>query len=71
MKKTILVTGGTGFIGNCFCKLLLKERPEWNVINVDVETYAANHNTIKEELQNKKYKFYKIDIRNRKKIYCC
>ena len=23
--KTILVTGGTGFIGNCFCKLLLEE----------------------------------------------
>jgi FlaA1/EpsC-like NDP-sugar epimerase len=28
--KTILVTGGTGFIGNCFCKLLLAERPEYS-----------------------------------------
>ena len=27
--KTILVTGGTGFIGNCFCKLLLKEKKDW------------------------------------------
>lgn len=69
MKKTILVTGGTGFIGNCFCKLLLAERHEWRVLNVDVETYAANHNTIREELKNPNYKFYKTDIRKRKEIY--
>lgn len=69
MKKTILVTGGTGFIGNCFCKLLLAERPDYKVINVDVCTYAANPSTIKEELKNPNYKFYKTDIRNRKEIY--
>ena len=69
MKKTIFVTGGSGFIGNCFCKLLLKERPNWKVLNVDVETYAANHNTIKGELKNPNYKFFKVDIRDRKAIY--
>ena len=69
MNKKILVTGGTGFIGNCFCKLLLAERPEWKVINVDVETYAANHNTIKKELKNINYKFYKTDICDREAIY--
>ena len=69
MKKTILVTGGTGFIGNCFCKLLLKERPDYRVINVDACTYAANPSTIKEELKNPNYKFYKTDIRNREEIY--
>ena len=68
MKKTVLVTGGTGFIGNCFCKLLLAERPEYQVINVDVCTYAANPSTIKEELKNPNYKFYKTDIRNRAQI---
>ena len=41
--KTILVTGGSGFIGNCFCKLILSERSDWKVLNIDVETYAANH----------------------------
>ena len=41
MNKTILVSGGAGFIGNCFCKLLLKERKGWRVVNVDVCTYAA------------------------------
>lgn len=63
--KTILVTGGIGFIGNCFCKLLLEERPEYRVINVDVCTYAANPSTIKEELKNPNYVFYKEDIRDR------
>ena len=66
--KTILVTGGTGFIGNCFCKLLLEERPEYRVINVDVCTYAANPSTIEGELKNPNYKFYKTDIRDREAI---
>ena len=67
--KTILVTGGAGFIGNCFCKLLLKERPEWKVVNVDSLTYAANPSTIKEELNNPNYKFYKVDIRDRDAVF--
>lgn len=69
MKKTILVTGGTGFIGNCFCKLILKERPEWRVVNVDSLTYAANPSTMKEEMENPNYKFYKTDIRDREAIF--
>ena len=68
MKK-ILVTGGAGFIGNCFCKLLLEERPDYFVINVDSFTYAANPSTIKEELKNPNYKLYKTDITNRDEIY--
>ena len=68
-KKTILVTGGVGFIGNMFCKLILKERPDWRVLNVDVCTYAANPSTIKEELKNPNYKFFKTDIRDREAIY--
>ena len=67
--KTILVTGGTGFIGNCFCKLILADRPHWRVINLDACTYAANPSTIKEELKNPNYKFYKTDIRNREAVY--
>lgn len=67
--KTILVTGGTGFIGNCFCKLILKERPEWRVVNVDSLTYAANPSTMKEEMENPNYKFYKTDIRDREAIF--
>ena len=68
MSKKILVTGGAGFIGNCFCKLLLDERKDWKVVNVDSLTYAANPNTIKEELKNPNYVFYKVDIRNREAV---
>ena len=67
-SKRILVTGGTGFIGNCFCKLILNEHPDWTVINVDACTYAANISTIKEELKKANYHFYRIDIRNRQEI---
>ena len=67
--KVVLVTGGAGFIGNCFCKLLLKERKDWKVINVDALTYAANPSTMKEELKNPNYKFYQEDIRNREGIF--
>lgn len=63
--KTFLVTGGTGFIGNCFCKLLLEERTEYRVINMDICTYAANPSTIEDELKNPNYKFYKTDISER------
>lgn len=66
--KTILVTGGTGFIGNMFCKVLLNERSGFRVINVDVCTYAANLNTICNELKNPNYKFYKENICDRNKM---
>ena len=49
--KNILVTGGAGLIGNCFCKLLLAERTEYRVINVDICTYAANPSTIEKKTE--------------------
>ena len=69
MGKTILVTGGAGFIGNCFCKLILRERPDWKVVNVDSMTYAANPSTIKEEMKDPRYVFYREDVRRREAIF--
>ena len=40
--KTILVTGGCGFIGSNFVRMELAEHPELTVINVDKLTYAGN-----------------------------
>ncbi len=41
----LLITGGCGFIGTNFIRLLLAEKPEWTVVNLDALTYAGNpHN---------------------------
>jgi dTDP-glucose 4,6-dehydratase len=38
----VLITGGMGFIGSSFVRLVLAERPEWEVWNLDLLTYAGN-----------------------------
>jgi dTDP-glucose 4,6-dehydratase len=40
--KTLLVTGGAGFIGTNFVRHVLTERPTWRIINLDALTYAGN-----------------------------
>jgi len=40
--RTILVTGGAGFIGSNFIRYILREHPNWTVINLDKLTYAGN-----------------------------
>tara|TARA_B100000963_G_scaffold358337_1_gene382756 strand:+ start:2417 stop:3430 length:1014 start_codon:yes stop_codon:yes gene_type:complete len=60
MKK-IIVTGGSGFIGNNLVDFLIKKK--YFVINIDKLTYASNN--VK---RKKNYKFYKLDINNRVKI---
>jgi dTDP-glucose 4,6-dehydratase len=42
MSKTLLVTGGAGFIGSNFVHLLVEQRPDWRVVNLDALTYAGN-----------------------------
>ncbi|MDR2554665.1 MAG: dTDP-glucose 4,6-dehydratase [Fibromonadaceae bacterium] len=58
----ILVTGCCGFIGTNFVKLVLKEKPDWNVANIDALTYAGNIENLKELEGNKRYNFFKGDI---------
>ena len=66
--KTILVTGGAGFIGSNFVKFMLKKYPDYRIINIDALTYAGNLENFKEIENNPKYKFIKCDIRDIKKI---
>jgi len=65
MKK-IIVTGGSGFIGSNLVKLLLRKK--YFVINIDNLSYSANPYNLKDVVNNKNYKFFKVDINNRKKI---
>jgi dTDP-glucose 4,6-dehydratase len=40
--KTLLITGGYGFIGSHFIRLLSREKPQWRIVNLDLLTYAGN-----------------------------
>ena len=65
MKK-IIVTGGSGFIGSNLVNYLIKKK--YFVINIDKLTYSSN-TFHKYNLSKKNYKFLKIDINNKSKIY--
>ncbi len=62
----ILVTGGLGFIGSNLIKLLLKKR--YTVLNIDKITYASNFYNVREFKDHKRYKFYKCDLNNEKRL---
>ncbi len=62
MKKTVLVTGGCGFIGANFVRLLLETRPDWQIINLDKLTYAGNLLSLEDISDQENYHFVKGDI---------
>jgi len=66
--KNILVTGGAGFIGSNFIKMMLKKYPDYKIINVDALTYAGNLENLKDIADNQNYTFIRGDIRDREKI---
>ena len=68
MSKTILVTGGAGFIGSNFVPYFCEKYPEYNVINLDKLTYAGNLDNVKECENMANYTFIKEDICNADKI---
>ena len=65
MKKTVLVTGGAGFIGANFVPYYLNKYPDHQLINLDALTYAGDLNNLKESEGKNNYKFIKGDICDR------
>lgn len=61
-SKTILVTGGAGFIGSNFIPYILEKFPNDRIINLDKLTYAGNLENLKEIEGNKNYSFIQGDI---------
>ncbi len=65
----IIVTGGAGFIGGNFVHYMLKKYPDYRIICVDCLTYAGNLETLKTVIDNRNFRFCKIDITDRESIY--
>ncbi len=66
--KNILVTGGAGFIGSNFVKMMLDKHPEYQIVNVDALTYAGNLDNLADITDRPNYHFIHADIRDRVKI---
>ena len=58
----ILVTGGCGFIGSNFVRMLLAERPDWEVVNLDKLTYAGRLENLADVAGDPRYRLVKGDI---------
>lgn len=66
--KNILLTGTAGFIGSNFVPYFLNKYPDYNLINLDLLTYAGDLENLKECENNPRYKFIKGDICNRELV---
>jgi dTDP-glucose 4,6-dehydratase len=60
--RRILVTGGAGFIGSNFVRMVLSEHPDCFVVNLDKLTYAGNLENLAEFIEHENHKFVKGDI---------
>ena len=68
MKRTILITGGAGFIGSHVVRRFVGKYPEYNIVNADKLTYAGNLENLTDIEQEKNYKFEKTDIVDKQSV---
>ena len=61
-KRTIVITGGAGFIGSHVVRLFVNKYPEYKIINLDKLTYAGNLANLKDIEDRPNYRFVKMDI---------
>jgi dTDP-glucose 4,6-dehydratase len=61
-KRTILITGGAGFIGSHVIRLFVTKYPEYKIINLDALTYAGNLENLKDIESSSNYVFEKVNL---------
>lgn len=62
MNKSILITGGAGFIGSHVVRLFVNKYPDYRIVNLDSLTYAGNLENLADLKDKKNYHFAKVDI---------
>lgn len=62
MKKTIVITGGAGFIGSHVVRLFVTRYPDYKIVNLDALTYAGNLENLRDIENSANYVFEKINI---------
>ena len=60
--KSIIITGGAGFIGSHVVRLFVNKYPDYRIINVDKLTYAGNLANLKDIENQPNYRFVRADI---------
>lgn len=68
-NKTILITGGAGFIGSHVVRLFVKKYPDYRIVNFDKLTYAGNLENLKDIENEKNYLFIKGDITDTTSVF--
>ena len=67
--RSIIITGGAGFIGNHVVRLFVNKYPEYRIINLDKLTYAGNLANLKDIEDKPNYRFVKMDICDFEGVY--
>jgi dTDP-glucose 4,6-dehydratase len=68
MTRTLLITGGAGFIGSHVVRLFVNKYPDYVVINADKLTYAGNLENLRDIEKKENYRFEKTDIVDKKAV---
>ena len=67
-SRKVLVTGGCGFIGSCFIRLLHQREPGAQIVNLDLLTYAGNPENLKSLGGSPRYEWVREDVRSEEAV---